>query len=65
MDSYGTPATIAIFIMLYILYRNKLQFRGWYVGKGREKLPKRVTRILVIISCVLMIVPILMTFWLD
>lgn len=31
---------------LFVLYRNKLQFSGWYKGKGRERLSKAATIIL-------------------
>lgn len=39
--------SLSIFIILFVLYRNRWQFSGWYKGKGREKLPKKVTNVLV------------------
>ena len=27
-------------VITFVVSRNKLQFSGWYKGKGREKLPK-------------------------
>jgi hypothetical protein len=33
----------AIIILLFVLYRNKLQFSGFYKGEGKVKLPKKVS----------------------
>lgn len=51
---------LSILILLYVLYRNKLQFSGFYKGKGKVKLPKKVG--ISLISCsvlMLIIAPIL------
>jgi hypothetical protein len=37
MNQYGWLGSIAILILLFVWYRNKLQFSGWYSGKGKEK----------------------------
>lgn len=52
---------IAIYILLFILYRNKLQFSGWYNGKGGEKLSKVVTLSLLLTSGLLLVVPYLLS----
>lgn len=52
--------SLSIFILLFVLYRNRWQFSGWYKGKGREKLPKIVTNVLVSgASLLLILVPFL------
>lgn len=52
--------SLSIFILLFVLYRNRWQFSGWYKGKGREKLPKKVTNVLVSgASLLLILVPFL------
>ncbi|WP_391559175.1 hypothetical protein [Robertmurraya sp.] len=52
--------SLSIFILLFVLYRNRWQFSGWYKGKGREKLPKKVTNVLVSgVSLLLILVPFL------
>jgi hypothetical protein len=56
-ESYSWLGAIAILILLFVLYRNKLQFSGWYKGKGKSKLPKPVTVILIISSILLIILP--------
>ncbi|GIO25576.1 hypothetical protein [Ornithinibacillus bavariensis] len=48
---------IAILLLLFVAYRNKWQFSGWYKGKGREKLPQSITNLLVSFSVALLIVP--------
>jgi hypothetical protein len=40
-DIYSWMGGIGILILFFVLYRNKFQFSGWYVGKGREKLTKK------------------------
>jgi hypothetical protein len=56
-EKLGAIGFIAIFVMFFVLYRNKLQFSGWYKGKGREKLPRKVSQILIISSIVLLLIP--------
>lgn len=54
---YGWLGSIAILILLFVWYRNKLQFRGWYAGKGQEKLPKIPSQILIMCSLLLLCAP--------
>jgi uncharacterized membrane protein len=56
-ESYSWLSSIAILLILFILYRNKLQFSGWYKGKGREKLPKSFSFILILASILLIMSP--------
>jgi hypothetical protein len=56
-ETYSWLGTIAIFLLLFVLYRNKWQFSGWRKGKGREKLPKTVSLTLILVSIVLIILP--------
>jgi len=51
----GWIISVSIFLLLFVLYRNKMQFSGWYSGKKMEKLSKKTTRLLVILSCCLLI----------
>ncbi|MDR7314411.1 hypothetical protein [Brevibacillus nitrificans] len=46
---------VAIYIWIFILYRNKWQFSGWYKGKGREKLPRPFVIGLMVCSIVLVV----------
>ncbi|RND00793.1 hypothetical protein [Lysinibacillus halotolerans] len=46
---------IAIFILLFVLYRNKLQFSGFYDGEGKIKLSKKVSCSLISLSVFLFI----------
>lgn len=55
--TYGWLSAIAILLLLFVLYRNKLQFSGWYNGKNKVKLPKTVSLILILISILLIILP--------
>src|SRR4051794_20553379 len=56
-EKYGWMGFIAIFILIFVLYRNKLQFSGWYKGKGKEKLPKIISQILIFSSIGLLLLP--------
>ena len=61
-EKYGWMGFIAILILMFVLYRNKLQFSGWYKGKGREKLPKIVSQILIFSSISLLLLPPVLSF---
>ena len=59
-DRYGWMVFVAIFFLNFVLYRNKLQFSGWYKGKDKVKLPKIVSKILIFSSvCLLLLPPVL------
>ena len=58
-EKYISISYIAIFFIIFVLYRNKFQFSGWYEGKGQEKLPKKVTQILIISSVILILLPLI------
>ncbi len=53
---------IAVFLSLFVLYRYKLQLSGWYKGNSKEKLPKTVSLALILISFILLITPLLISF---
>ena len=59
-ENYSWISAIAIILLLFVLYRNKLQFSGWYKGKGNVKLPKSVSVTLIFSSILLFILPFLL-----
>jgi len=61
-EKYSWISLIAICILIFVLYRNKLQFSGWYEGAGKEKLPKRISKILIAISIILLLLPLIFSF---
>lgn len=56
-EQYSWLGVIAILLLVFVLYRNKLQFSGWYKGKGRVRLPRMVSYILVLSAIILIILP--------
>jgi hypothetical protein len=44
---------IAILLLLFVFYRNRLQFSGWYKGEGMKQLPKPITFVLIGCSIIL------------
>jgi hypothetical protein len=62
VTQYEWLGFLAILLMLFIIYRNKWQFTGWY--KGKEKLPKKVTNILSFFSVLLLILPPIVDYFL-
>lgn len=64
-EAYSWLGAIAILILLFVLYRNKLQFSGFYKGEGRMKLSKTVTRTLVLSSILLFAMPFLLGFFIN
>lgn len=65
IDKFGWMTYIAIPLLFFVLYRNKLQFSGWYKGKGREKLPKMVSQILIFTSISLLFLPPVLSFFFN
>jgi len=61
-ETYSWLGALAIFVVLFVLYRNKLQFSGWYKGKGRNKLPKNVSYSLMFVSMLLLLSPLIVGF---
>jgi hypothetical protein len=61
-ERYEWIAFLAIIILQFVFYRNKFQFSGWYKGKGKEKLPKRVSTLLIIFSVLLLLLLPLVSF---
>ena len=57
--------SIGILILLFVLYRNKFQFSGWYNGDVYEKLPRRTTKILYTFIITLFILPIILQFLIN
>lgn len=57
----GWLGGIAIYFLLFVLYRNKLQFSGFYDGPKQQKLPRKITCILVTGAIFLLILPLLLS----
>ncbi|MFF2753102.1 hypothetical protein ACFVR1_05010 [Psychrobacillus sp. NPDC058041] len=56
-NSYlGFLPGVAILIMFFVFYRNKLQFSGYYKSDGQVKLSKKVSITLVSCSILLLII---------
>jgi len=47
---------VSILIILFVLYRNKLQFSGFYRSSEKVKLPNRISTILVSSSIIMLII---------
>ncbi|SFG38809.1 hypothetical protein SAMN05216353_13924 [Halobacillus alkaliphilus] len=56
-ESFSWMGACAILLILFVWYRNKLQFSGWYKKEGGVKLSKRISLILIVSSVVLFILP--------
>ncbi len=44
-------------MIFFVLYRNYFQFKGWYKSEKNQKLQSITTRILIVISLVLIMIP--------
>ncbi|MGM9987630.1 MAG: hypothetical protein ACI35O_10425 [Bacillaceae bacterium] len=54
-DTFGMLLMgVAILMLLFVFYRNKLQFSGFYKGKGNVKLSKGTSTFLVTCSLLLL-----------
>ncbi|WP_042224372.1 hypothetical protein [Oceanobacillus manasiensis] len=57
IEEYRWIGGLGIYIAIFVLYRNSFQFSGWYKGKGRKKLPHRMTAVLVSASVLCILLP--------
>ena len=59
-ETYSWLGALGIVVLLFVLYRNKLQFTGWYKGKRRNKLKRKLFVILTFTSILLILSPFLL-----
>ncbi|MBP1947199.1 hypothetical protein [Virgibacillus litoralis] len=59
-ESYQWIAALGIYVSLFVLYRNRFQFSGWYKGKGRKKLSQPTTLLLMCCSIFMLTLPIIL-----
>lgn len=57
ITQYEWLGFLAILLLLFVTYRNKWQFKGWYNGNGKETLPRNTTNFLISFSVLLLIFP--------
>lgn len=61
-NTYGIVMVISILIIFTVLYRNKLQFSGWYKGDVKDKLSNTLTKWLISIALLLLVLPPILSF---
>ncbi|WP_245830982.1 hypothetical protein [Sediminibacillus massiliensis] len=54
---YSWLAGLGVLLLLFVVYRNRWQFSGWYKGEERVRLSKRVSLSLIVISVFLLVAP--------
>lgn len=64
-QSYSWLGGVAILMLIFVMYRNKMQFSGWYKGEGKKKLSKKVTVLLVSLSIILLVTPLALDFFIT
>ncbi|XRG81114.1 hypothetical protein V5E38_09870 [Rossellomorea sp. GAMAL-10_SWC] len=57
LSNSGWWSSFGILLLIFVLYRNKIQFSGWYNGKGKVKLSNKVRILLVSSSILLILIP--------
>ncbi|MFF3022408.1 hypothetical protein ACFVRR_07065 [Gottfriedia sp. NPDC057948] len=57
LSNSGWWSSFGILLLIFVLYRNKIQFSGWYNGKGKVKLSNKVTILLVTCSIIMILIP--------
>lgn len=56
-DPYRVVGAAGVWVFLFIIYRNYLQFSGWYKEKERRKLPRGALITLTVVSLLMTIGP--------
>jgi len=64
VTQYEWLGFLAILLLLFVTYRNKWQFKGWYNGEGKEILPRKTTNFLLSFSVLLLIFPPIVDYFL-
>lgn len=54
---FGWIGAVAVLVLLFVIYRNKWQFNGWYKGEEKGKLSQKTTKLLISLSVFLLILP--------
>ena len=65
VETYAWLGGLAVYILFIVIYRNKFQFSGWYNGEGSKKLPRAVSTIHIVVSCLLLISPYILSYFLS
>ncbi|MYL21444.1 hypothetical protein GLW04_16190 [Halobacillus litoralis] len=61
-EGYRIIGAAGIWVFLFILYRNFLQFTGWYKGKENRKLPRLAVISLTVVSLFMTVGPLFARF---
>lgn len=56
-EPYAWLGGIAVLLLIFVWYRNTLQFSGWHKLKAQDKLPRTTTILLVSASMLLLVSP--------
>ncbi|QED46255.1 hypothetical protein [Cytobacillus dafuensis] len=64
VTQYEWLGFLAILLLLFVTYRNKWQFKGWYNGKGKEMLSRKTANFLISFSVLLLIFPLIVDYFL-
>ncbi|MFG6149723.1 hypothetical protein [Halobacillus sp. B23F22_1] len=64
-SKYQWISGLGVYVYLFVLYRNRWQFSGWYQGKGRKKLPQGVTFGLIWCAALLVVSPFLLRLFVS
>lgn len=54
---------VAVLVILFVIYRNRWQFKGWYKGEEKAVLSQKTTRLLLSFSALLLILPPLIRYF--
>lgn len=60
--NYRAFGLVALFINIFVLYRNRLQFSGWTQREDPKPLSKRWTRILLFMSFLFFLMPFIISY---
>jgi len=60
-EHYLLIVTVALLLIIYVIYSNKFQFTGFYT-KGSKKLPNKITWAILSIAFLLLVIPIIIHF---
>lgn len=54
---------LAVLVVLFVIYRNRWQFKGWYKGEEKVMLSQKTTKLLLSFAALLLILPPLLHYF--
>lgn len=63
VSRFGWIGALAVLVVLFVIYRNRWQFKGWYKNEEKVMLSQKTTKLLLSFAALLLILPPLLHYF--